>query len=104
MADEYSLSGKVAIITGSGRENGIGAGIAYAFARHGASVVINYVSDSSAARANKVAEKVRGLGGKAAVIQGSITSRPGARHIVQSAMTEFNVRSIDILGMYLFHG
>ncbi|CAG9947891.1 unnamed protein product [Clonostachys rosea f. rosea IK726] len=97
MADEYSLSGKVAIITGSGRENGIGAGVAYAFARHGASVVINYVSDSSAARANKVAEKVRGLGGKAAVVQGSITSRPGARHIVQSAMTEFNARSIDIL-------
>jgi NAD(P)-dependent dehydrogenase (short-subunit alcohol dehydrogenase family) len=104
MADEYSLSGKVAIITGSGRENGIGAGVAYAFARHGASVVINYVSDSSAARANKVAEKVRGLGGKAAVVQGNITSRPGARHIVQSAMTEFNARSIDILGMYMASG
>ncbi|VUC32497.1 unnamed protein product [Clonostachys rosea] len=97
MADEYSLSDKVAIITGSGRENGIGAGIAYAFARHGASVVINHVSDSSAARANEVAKTVRELGGKAAVIQGSITSRAGARHIIQSAMNMFDVRSVDIL-------
>ncbi|KAM0274305.1 hypothetical protein ACHAQH_007979 [Verticillium albo-atrum] len=41
------LQGKVPIVTGSGRENGIGAGIALAFARNGASVVVNYVSDSS---------------------------------------------------------
>jgi NAD(P)-dependent dehydrogenase (short-subunit alcohol dehydrogenase family) len=36
-----SLDGKVVIITGSGKENGIGAGIASALARNGSWVTIN---------------------------------------------------------------
>lgn len=39
--DTLSLDGKIAIVTGSGRENGIGAAIAFALAGNGASVAIN---------------------------------------------------------------
>ncbi len=39
--DTLSLDGKVAIVTGSGRENGIGAAIAFALAVNGASITIN---------------------------------------------------------------
>jgi len=40
-ADTLSLLGKTAFVTGSGKENGIGAGIARNLARNGASVVIH---------------------------------------------------------------
>lgn len=46
--DTLSLAGKVVVITGSGRENGIGPAMAVALARYGAAVTINHVSDSSA--------------------------------------------------------
>ncbi|KAK8868503.1 short-chain dehydrogenase [Apiospora arundinis] len=46
-ADTLDLTGKVAIVTGSGRENGIDDGIAKVLARNGASVAIHYVSKSS---------------------------------------------------------
>ncbi|EED21278.1 short chain type dehydrogenase, putative [Talaromyces stipitatus ATCC 10500] len=71
-AETLSLAGNVAIVTGSGRENGIGAGIAFALARNGAAVTINYVSESSAKRAEGVAQKIRNEGGKATVIRASV--------------------------------
>ena len=95
--DTLSLAGKVAIITGSGRENGIGAGIAMALARNGASVTINHVSDSSAPRAAKVAEKIREDGGKATVIQASV-DKDGAQALVDGTLKAFGVDHIDILG------
>jgi NAD(P)-dependent dehydrogenase (short-subunit alcohol dehydrogenase family) len=67
--DTLSLEGKVAIVTGSGRENGIGAGIALALARNGASVVVNHVSDSSEKRAENVAKTLRDAGGTAIVVK-----------------------------------
>lgn len=56
--DTLSLAGKVAIVTGSGRENGIGAAIANALARNGAAMTINYVSNASAPRAAAVAKRI----------------------------------------------
>jgi NAD(P)-dependent dehydrogenase (short-subunit alcohol dehydrogenase family) len=95
---ESSLAGKVALITGSGREDGIGAGIAHALSRLGASVIINYVSESSAPRALEVESKIKAAGGKVAVVQGSITTREGARGIVRGALEGLGVEKIDILG------
>jgi len=48
-ADTFSLAGKAALVTGSGRETGIGAAIARALAQNGASVAIHYVSEDSKA-------------------------------------------------------
>ncbi|KIW65373.1 hypothetical protein, variant [Phialophora macrospora] len=95
--DSLSLPGKVAIITGSGKENGIGAGIAYALARNGASVVINYVSEATGPRAAEVVKKIEAEGGKAAVVQADVTTPGGATSLVQQALKAFQVEKIDIL-------
>ncbi|KAG5916899.1 hypothetical protein E4U42_007459 [Claviceps africana] len=95
--DTLSLEGKVAIVTGSGRENGIGAGIALALARNGASVVVNHVSDSTAPRAERVAEMLREAGGRAIVVQSGVDTLDGARTIVKRTLEGFQTQHIDIL-------
>jgi NAD(P)-dependent dehydrogenase (short-subunit alcohol dehydrogenase family) len=96
-ADNLSLAGKVAIVTGSGRENGIGAAIAFALARNGAAVTINYVSESSGPRAQVVAEKIRAEGGKATVIRAAV-DQDGAKALVDGTLKAFGTDHIDILG------
>lgn len=96
------LVNKVAIITGSGRETGIGAGIALTLARVGARVVINYVSDSTAERAAKVVENIEATAGKgsAIVVQADVASVEGAKKIVDETLSGFGVDHIDILGKW----
>ncbi|KAL2752241.1 hypothetical protein ACRALDRAFT_1073095 [Sodiomyces alcalophilus JCM 7366] len=96
-ADTLSLQGKVAIVTGSGRENGIGAGIALALARNGASVVVNYMSQSTKDRAANVAETLRKAGGQAIVVQSAVDTLEGARHLVKQTLEGFQTDHIDIL-------
>ncbi|KAE8551184.1 hypothetical protein EYB25_007420 [Talaromyces marneffei] len=96
--DTLSLAGKVAIITGSGRETGIGAGIATALARNGAWVVINHVSDKSAPRAAKVAETLnQNTVGKAVVVQADVSSPEGAKMLVEEGLRLFGVDHVHIL-------
>ncbi|EFX03128.1 metallo-beta-lactamase superfamily protein [Grosmannia clavigera kw1407] len=92
-----SLVGKVAIVTGSGKENGIGAGICRTLARHGASVTINYVSKATEPRAKAVAESIRNNGGRAAVVRGSIDTPEGAKRLVDETLQYFGVDNINIL-------
>lgn len=96
--DTLSLEGKVAIVTGSGRENGIGAGIATTLARNGAAVVINYVSDSTAQRAARVAQEIQKSGGKSIVVQSGIDTPESAQNMVQKTLDGFKTDHIDILG------
>lgn len=100
VADTLSLAGKVAIVTGSGRENGIGAGIALALARNGAAVVVNHVSDVTAERAANVAEMLRKAGGRAIVVQSSVNTIDGARYLVQKSLEGLQTDHIDILGKF----
>lgn len=97
-ADTLSLEGKIAIVTGSGRENGIGAGIALALARNGCAVTINYVSDSVTERAKALAEKLRAVGGRATVVQTTVVTPEGAQLLVDETLKAFNTDHIDILG------
>ena len=97
-ADSLSLAGKVAIVTGSGRENGIGAAIAFALARNGAAVTINYVSDSSTDRANAVAKKIQSDGGRAIVVKAAVDSPAEAKLLVDETLKQFDTDHIDILG------
>ncbi len=62
------LTGKVAVVTGASK--GIGAGIAKAFGREGASVVVNYATDQ--AGAERTAKAITDAGGKAVVVGGSV--------------------------------
>lgn len=96
--DTLSLEGKVAIVTGSGRENGIGAGIAAALARNGARVAINYVSDSTAPRAAEVVNRIESQGGRVVAIQADVSTSEGASKLVRETAKAFDTEHIDILG------
>ncbi|KAK7403652.1 hypothetical protein QQX98_010575 [Neonectria punicea] len=97
-ADTLSLAGKTALVTGSARENGIGAAIARAFARNGASVAIHYVSDSSKAKAEKVAASIaREFGTKTTVVHGSVEDPSIANRIVEQTLKGLGADRIDIL-------
>lgn len=78
------LSGKVAVVTGSGR----GLGLAYAqdLARAGASVVVNDV-DAEVAKA--AAESITARGGSAVAEVAAIGSTEAAQAVVDRAVSEF---------------
>jgi len=86
----FSLEGQVAIITGGG--TGIGRGIALAFAKAGADVV---VASRKLANLEKVAEEVRSLGRRSLAVPADITNKVDVDNMVQRVMDEFGV--IDIL-------
>jgi 3-oxoacyl-[acyl-carrier protein] reductase len=91
MSDAKPLDGRTAVVTGGSR--GIGEAIAIELAGRGANVVVNYVH--SAAKANAVAEKVRGLGVGALVVQADVADMEASNALIQSAIDEFG--QLDIL-------
>ncbi|KAI8962322.1 putative short-chain dehydrogenase [Daldinia sp. FL1419] len=96
--DSFSLAGKIAIVTGSGRENGIGAATARVLARNGASVAIHYVSDSSSQRAYEIVQSIRKeYGVNVALVQGDISTSKGSRKIIADTLQQLGVNHIDIL-------
>ncbi|KAJ8103358.1 hypothetical protein POJ06DRAFT_247381 [Lipomyces tetrasporus] len=97
--DSLSLSNKVAIITGSGKENGIGAAIALTLARSGARVTINYVSDSTALRAAKVLSTIESAVGKgrAIAVKADVSTAEGSKKIVEETLSGFGVDHINII-------
>lgn len=98
--DNLSLAGKTALITGSGRENGVGAAIARAFARNGAAVALHYVSEGSKLRAEKLAADIaRDSGNKTTVVHGSVRDYNATREMVSQALKGLDADHIDILGM-----
>jgi NAD(P)-dependent dehydrogenase (short-subunit alcohol dehydrogenase family) len=99
--DSLSLDRKVAIVTGSGRENGLGAAIALTLARNGAAVTINYVSNASKPRAELVAKSIKDIGGRVHVVQADVSTQEGATLLAGETRKAFGVDNIDILGEYL---
>ncbi|WP_456074363.1 SDR family oxidoreductase [Diaphorobacter caeni] len=79
-----NLRGKVVLVTGASR--GIGAAIAKAFAREGALVAINYLSNDAAA-AQTVAECVA-AGGDAWSVRADVGSSDAVREMVDSIVLE----------------
>jgi NAD(P)-dependent dehydrogenase (short-subunit alcohol dehydrogenase family) len=86
------LSGRVAIVTGGAR--GIGREHALAFARAGASVLVNDLggagdgSGSSPRPAEEVAAEIRDLGGRAVANGDDVSTEDGAARIVAQAAGE----------------
>jgi NAD(P)-dependent dehydrogenase (short-subunit alcohol dehydrogenase family) len=82
--DLVDLSGKVAIVTGSGR----GLGLAYAkeLSRHGAAVVIN---DVDAETVDRAAAEVVAEDGRAAGVVAPVGSSGSARKLVAAAVENF---------------
>jgi NAD(P)-dependent dehydrogenase (short-subunit alcohol dehydrogenase family) len=87
---DFSLSGKVAIVTGSGQ--GLGRAYALELARAGAAVVVN---DLGAEAAQETAELITTAGGRATVAVGRVGSSEVADALVGSAISEFG--RLDVL-------
>jgi meso-butanediol dehydrogenase/(S,S)-butanediol dehydrogenase/diacetyl reductase len=83
------LEGKVAIITGSGA--GIGKATALLFAREGAKVCCNSVSNT----AQDVANQIKTSGGEAIFVQADVSKEQDAMRLVEDTIKNFG--KIDIL-------
>ena len=89
--DGKELTGKVAIVTGAGRN--IGRAIALALAEGGASVVVN--ARANKAEAGAVAAEIDKLGGKAIPFIADVTDAGAVERMVSQAAKRFG--RIDIL-------
>jgi 3-oxoacyl-[acyl-carrier protein] reductase len=85
------LAGKVAIVTGAGRN--IGRAIALALAEAGASILVNARSNRSEAEA--VMREIEALGGKALVHIGDVADRKAVQAMADATVKQFG--GIDIL-------
>jgi 3-oxoacyl-[acyl-carrier protein] reductase len=85
------FTGKVALVTGSGR--GIGKAIAMKLAQNGATLVINDVGDS--APAEQTATEIKNLNRQATVVMADVSSSPEVTHMVDTAIATYG--KIDIL-------
>lgn len=87
------LHQRIAIITGS--SSGIGRGIALAFAREGAHVVVNHPGVAERDSASALCDEIRSLGSRAIALQGDVSTESGCNHIVDGCLGEFG--RVDIL-------
>lgn len=88
---EKILEGKVALITGAGR--GIGRGIALAYAKAGATVIVNY--NGSKERAEAVCEEIKAEGGCAEAIGFNVADYAASENAVKEILEKYG--KVDIL-------
>lgn len=85
-----SLQGKVAVVTGAGKN--IGRAIALALAEEGARLVINNLSPE---RSEQVAAEIRQRGAEVVTVRGNVADSAVAEEIIHRAMEAFG--RVDIL-------
>jgi len=94
------LAGKTAVVTGASK--GIGAGIAKAFGKEGANVVVNYARDKE--DAEKVAAAIEKAGGKAITVQADVSRQADVDRLFEVTKKTFG--TVDVLvnnaGVYEF--
>ena len=88
---DLKLKDKVAVITGASK--GIGAGIAKAFAKAGAKVVVNYASDKVGAE--KVVAEITKNEGTAIAVQADVTKSADVQRLFAETKNAFGM--LDIL-------
>jgi 3-oxoacyl-[acyl-carrier protein] reductase len=87
-----SLRGKIAFVTGA--QQGIGRAAAVALARAGADVGVNYLDDERAA--SGVVREIEGLGRRAALVQGDVSS-PSQAEAMTATVGQRLGGGIDVL-------
>ena len=85
------LRGKIALVTGA--QQGIGRGIALAFAREGADVAVNYLDDRAAAET--VMREVHAAGRRAVLVQADVARPTDAQTMVAQVLSELG--GLDVL-------
>lgn len=85
------LDGKVTLITGA--QQGIGRGMVVAFASAGADVGINYLDDRAAAE--RVAQEVRAVGARAALVQADVARLEQVQAMVETVVKDLG--GLDVL-------
>jgi|SRR3989344_6520713 len=85
------LKNKVALITGASR--GIGKAIAIAFAKEGATVVVNYIKSED--KAKEVVKEIEKLGSKAIAIGCDVSNEEEVKNMIDKTIKTFG--KIDIL-------
>jgi 3-oxoacyl-[acyl-carrier protein] reductase len=85
------LSGKIAIVTGSGR--GIGRAIALKLAEVGATVVVNDIGDAKSVEA--VVQEIKAMGRQASPILADVSSASDVARLMEETITAYG--KIDIL-------
>uniref|UniRef100_A0A0G4HSB4 Choline monooxygenase, chloroplastic n=1 Tax=Chromera velia CCMP2878 TaxID=1169474 RepID=A0A0G4HSB4_9ALVE len=86
------FSGKVAVVTGAGRD--IGSAVALRLAAEGAFVLLHY--NSSKDGAEKVAEQIRSAGGRAECVGGDLSTPEGVA-VLGAHAHEFGGGRVDVL-------
>ncbi len=86
----FTLTGRVALITGAGQ--GVGAEIARALADCGATVVVNDLLEE---RASRVASTIQQMGGRAFAVTADVTSEEAVSEMVAAARRAVGV--VDVL-------
>lgn len=92
-----SLSGRVALVTGSARN--IGKGIALAFAQAGADIVINGRAASD--ELEQTAAEIRALGVRCLVVTADVATPEGVGHLVATSQRELGRIDISVANVGL---
>ncbi|MFC1834419.1 3-oxoacyl-ACP reductase family protein [Thermodesulfobacteriota bacterium] len=85
------LAGRAAVVTGSSR--GVGRGVALAYAKEGADVLINYTSSEGPAQ--EIVEQIHSMGRKSVAIKADVAVKAEVEHMMESAKENFG--RLDIL-------
>ena len=88
----FDISGKIAVVTGGGRD--IGRATCIALAQCGADVVVNY--HQSEGPAAETVEAIEALGRRALAVRADVTNEPDIAELTRAAL-EFGDGRVDIL-------
>jgi glucose 1-dehydrogenase len=86
------LAGRRALVTGAA--SGIGTGIAYELAAHGAAVAVNH-RESKAGAAREIVERIESGGGRAMTVEFDVTDEPGVQQGFKTVREAFG--GVDLL-------
>lgn len=84
----YSFQGKVAVVTGGGRD--IGRQVSIKLAEAGAKVCINYLNNQE--QAQETIRLIEQAGGKAIAVKGDMTKAADVNKLIESCINEFGAQ------------